>query len=290
MMLLRTAVRFAAAGLAGVPATAAEDDDGTKRSDIFFNGMCVTDYLPDAAATMARFARVPRHDDDFQQAAYEYGQGLAPLQGPVLFLGPLPDLPAGRGWGVETPSIELTRKRADAVADALAVIQERTGAGNSVAWRTGLGAPGNAGVAAAVKNIKGGIGYVEFAYAAENGMQALQLANGSGKFVTPTVPGFLQAAEQADWDNAKNMAATMLNMPGNNSWPIVSATYILVPRNPKDPARTQSVLKYVDWSFRNGAATADRLHYIMLPAAVQDRVRAQWATLAPAGKPLWPAN
>jgi hypothetical protein len=50
------------------------------------------------------------------------------------------------------------------------------------------------------------------------------------------------------------------------------------------------VLKYVDWSFRNGAATADRLHYIMLPTAVQNRVRAQWAPLAPAGKPLWPAN
>ena len=74
-------------------------------------------------------------------------------------------------------------------------------------------------------------------------MQALQLANGSGKFVTPTIPGFLEAAEQADWDNAKNMAATMLNMPGDSSWPIVSATYILVPRNPKDPARIQSVLQ-----------------------------------------------
>ncbi len=204
---------------------------------------------------------------------------------PALKLPKIPISPAYRADSSGTTSI-FTKY----LSSVSPLFKERTGAGNSVAWRTGLGAPGNAGVAAAVKNIKGGIGYVEFAYAAENGMQALQLANGSGKFVTPTVPGFLQAAEQADWDNAKNMAATMLNMPGDNSWPIVSATYILVPRNPKDPARTQSVLKYVDWSFRNGAATADRLHYIMLPTAVQNRVRAQWATLAPAGKPLWPAN
>jgi len=170
------------------------------------------------------------------------------------------------------------------------IFKERTGAGNAVAWRTGLGAPGNAGVAAAVKNIKGGIGYVEFAYAAENGMQALMLSNGSGKFVSPTVPGFMEAAAQADWASAQNMAASMLNMPGETSWPIVSATYILVPRNPKDAARTQRVLQYFDWSFRNGSETADRLHYIMLPTAVHDRVREQWATLLADGKPLWPVN
>ena len=204
---------------------------------------------------------------------------------PTLKLPQIPISPAYRADSSGTTSI-FTKY----LSSVSSIFKERTGAGNAVAWRTGLGAPGNAGVAAAVKNIKGGIGYVEFAYAAENGMQALQLANGSGKFVTPTVPGFLEAAEQADWDNAKNMAATMLNMPGDNSWPIVSATYILVPRNPKTPAQTQRVLKFIDWSFRNGSATADRLHYVMLPAAVQDRVRSQWTQLAPAGTPLWPAN
>jgi phosphate transport system substrate-binding protein len=204
---------------------------------------------------------------------------------PGLKLPGIPISPAYRADSSGTTSI-FTKY----LAGVSPIFKERTGAGNSVAWRTGLGAPGNAGVAAAVKNIKGGIGYVEFAYAAENGMQALQLANGSGKFVSPSVPGFMEAAAQADWANAKNMAASMLNMPGENSWPITSASYILVPRNPKDPAATQRVLKYVDWSFRNGSATADRLHYIMLPPEVQDEVRRQWTTLTAGGKPLWPAN
>jgi phosphate transport system substrate-binding protein len=204
---------------------------------------------------------------------------------PTLKLPQIPISPAYRADSSGTTSIFT--KYLSAVSP---VFKERTGAGNAVAWRTGLGAPGNAGVAAAVKNIKGGIGYVEFAFAADNGMQALQLANKDGKFVTPTVPAFVEAAAHADWDKAENMAAPMLNMPGEKSWPIVSATYILVPRNAKDPSRVQRVLKYVDWSFRNGAAAADRLHYIMLPPEVQDRVRKQWSTLAANGKPLWPAN
>jgi phosphate transport system substrate-binding protein len=204
---------------------------------------------------------------------------------PHLKMPGIPISPAYRADSSGTTSI-FTKY----LASVSPIFKERTGAGNSVAWRTGLGAPGNAGVAAAVKNIKGGIGYVEFAYAAENGMQALQLSNGSGKFVSPSVPGFMDAAAHADWANAKDMAASMLNMPGDTSWPIVSATYILVPRNPKDPARTLRVLKYIDWSFRNGAATADRLHYIMLPPEVQDVVRQQWATLTDRGTPLWPAK
>lgn len=204
---------------------------------------------------------------------------------PTLKLPQIPISPAYRADSSGTTSI-FTKY----LSGVSPVFKERTGAGNAVAWRTGLGAPGNAGVAAAVKNIKGGIGYVEFAYAAENGMSALMLANGSGNFVSPSVPGFLEAAAQADWTNAKNMAAPMLNMPGKTSWPIVSSTYILVPKNPKDPARTKRVLSFFDWSFRNGAATADRLHYIMLPPEVQDRVRQEWTKLSAGGQPLWPAN
>lgn len=204
---------------------------------------------------------------------------------PHLKLPQIPISPAYRADSSGTTSI-FTKY----LSGVSPIFKERTGAGNSVAWRTGLGAPGNAGVAAAVKNIKGGIGYVEFAYAAENGMQALMLANGSGKFVSPTVPGFMEAAAQADWANAKNMAADMLNMPGETSWPIVSATYVLVPRNTTNPEATRRVLQFFDWAFRNGAATADRLHYVVLPTSVQDKVREQWATLVVDGRPLWPAN
>ncbi|MDP3492617.1 MAG: phosphate ABC transporter substrate-binding protein PstS [Hyphomonadaceae bacterium] len=165
--------------------------------------------------------------------------------------------------------------------------QTNVGAGNSVPWKTGVGAPGNAGVAAAVKNTKGGIGYVEYAYATENGMQAPMLENRAKKFVKPTVAGFNAAASQANWNNAPNMAASMLNMSGDTTWPIVSATYVLVPKNPSDPVRAANVLKFFDWAFKSGGPAADQLHYIALPKAVQDQVRKKWTTISANGQPVW---
>jgi phosphate transport system substrate-binding protein len=79
----------------------------------------------------------------------------------------------------------------------------------------------------------------------------------------------------------------MINMSGDATWPIVSATYILVPKNPSDAARATSVLKFFDWAFKNGKPSADQLHYITLPAAVQDQVRKKWAGITANGQPVW---
>ncbi len=168
-----------------------------------------------------------------------------------------------------------------------ATFKTGVGAGNAVAWKTGVGAPGNAGVAAAVQNTKGGIGYVEYAYATENKMQTPMLQNANKKFVPPTEAGFNAAATQANWATAQNMAASMLNLPGDSTWPIVSATYILLPKNPANPARAKAVLTFFDWAFKNGAPQATALHYIPLPAAVQAQVRKSWADIKDAkGKPV----
>jgi phosphate transport system substrate-binding protein len=165
--------------------------------------------------------------------------------------------------------------------------QTNIGAGNSVPWKTGVGAPGNAGVAASVKNTKGGIGYVEYAYATENSMQTPMIENRAKKFVAPTTAAFSAAATQANWNNAPNMAASMINMNGDTTWPIVSATYVLVPKNPSDAKRAANVLKFFDWAFKNGKPAADQLHYIPLPAAVQDQVRKKWSAVQVDGKPVW---
>ena len=165
--------------------------------------------------------------------------------------------------------------------------QTNIGTANSVPWKTGVGAPGNAGVAAAVKNTKGGIGYVEYAYATENGMQSPQLENRAKKFVKPTMAGFNAAASQANWAGAANMAASMINMSGDTTWPIVSATYVLVPKNPSDPARAANVLKFFDWAFKSGGPAADQLHYIALPKTVQDQVRTKWKAISANGTPVW---
>lgn len=165
--------------------------------------------------------------------------------------------------------------------------QTNIGAGNSVPWKAGVGAPGNAGVAAAVQNTKGGIGYIEYAYATENKMQTPMIENRTKKFVKPSIAAFNAAATQANWNNAPNFAASMINLTGDATWPIVSATYILVPKNPSDPARATAVLKFFDWAFKSGAPAADQLHYIPLPAAVQDQIRKKWTSISANGQAVW---
>jgi phosphate transport system substrate-binding protein len=162
------------------------------------------------------------------------------------------------------------------------------GAGTSVSWKAGIGAPGNAGVAGAIRNTRGAIGYVEYAYAVENGMATPMLKNHDGAFVAPSMDGFAAAAGAADWAHATNMAATMINTPGAANWPIVSATYILLPRNPSDAERARKVLAFFDWTFDHGQAAADELHYVMLPAPVREQVRAGWCVVAADGAPVWP--
>lgn len=151
------------------------------------------------------------------------------------------------------------------------------GANSSVKWPTGQGAKGNDGVAAAVKNVAGSIGYVEYVYAAANGLVTTQLANKAGKFVTPSVEAFSAAAANADWKGAKNFAASMINTAGDTTWPIVSATFILLPTNPTDAAKSADVMKFFDWAFTAGDEIATKNHYITLPASVKDAVRAAWA-------------
>jgi len=168
--------------------------------------------------------------------------------------------------------------------------QTDIGAGNAVAWKTGVGAPGNAGVAAAVQNIKGGIGYVEYAYAVENKMQMPQLENRARKYVKPSVAAFNAAASQADWAGAVNMAPSMLDLGGESTWPIVSATYILLPKSPSDASRAVNVLKFFDWAFTSGGPAVDQLHNVTLPEAVQNQVRQAWSVVTANGKPIWPAS
>lgn len=161
------------------------------------------------------------------------------------------------------------------------------GAGSSVSWRAGIGAPGNAGVAGAVVNTRGAIGYIEYAYAVENHMPVVQLQNRAGAWVRPTVSAFAAAAAQAPWATAPNQAASMINAAGAGSWPIVSATYIVVPTNPTNAARAFKVFQFFDWAWKNGGAAIDTLHYVPLPAAVQNQARQRWCQVRVGGRPVW---
>ncbi|NPD66134.1 phosphate ABC transporter substrate-binding protein PstS [Lichenicola cladoniae] len=158
--------------------------------------------------------------------------------------------------------------------------KSKIGAASSIAWPSGAGAKGNDGVAATVRNTEGGLGYVEYAYADKNHLTTVELKDKAGAFVAPNLDSFTKAAAAADWASAQNFAVDLLDTPGEGAWPIVSATFVLLPTNPKDPARSAEVIKFFDWAFTNGAATARKLQYVPLPAEVQTNVRHAWTNVA----------
>jgi len=166
--------------------------------------------------------------------------------------------------------------------------KSKVGASTSVNWPAGAGAKGNDGVAATTHNTRGGIGYVENAYATQNRLVTTQLRNKAGQFVEPTMASFSAAAANGDWANAKNYAVNLIDQPGDKSWPIVSTTFIELPKDPKDPARSANVMKFFDWAFKNGDTIASGLEYIPLPETVKEAVRSSWRSeiKTPDGKPV----
>jgi phosphate transport system substrate-binding protein len=139
-----------------------------------------------------------------------------------------------------------------------------------------------------VKQTPGAIGYVEYAYAKQNNMTYAQLQNASGAFVAPTAANFAAAAAGADWTKAPGFYLLLLNQPGQNTWPITGATFILVHRQQANPAQGRTVLSFFDWAFKNGDAQAQALDYVSLPDAVKTLVRQSWSgVVGPDGKPVF---
>ncbi|WP_137124605.1 phosphate ABC transporter substrate-binding protein PstS [Roseomonas sp. HF4] len=155
--------------------------------------------------------------------------------------------------------------------------KDRVGVGTSVRFPAGNGARGNEGVAGTVRQVRGAIGYVENAYAITNRLVTTQLRNKAGNFVKPEQPSFMAAASAADW-NVPGFAANIIDTTGPAAWPIVSPTFILLPTNPTEPARSMHVRRFFDWCFANGDALARELEYIPLPEATKTAIRAAWRT------------
>ena len=154
--------------------------------------------------------------------------------------------------------------------------KSKVGSSTSVSWPGGAGAKGSDGVAGTVRQIQGGIGYVESAYAEQNHLTTTLMQNAAGKFVAPTMATFAAAAASADWSKVQNFAIDLNNQPGDNSWPIESATFVLLPTDPKDVNQSAAVKKFFDWGFAHGSDIATQLLYIPLPASVQNAIRAAW--------------
>jgi phosphate transport system substrate-binding protein len=162
------------------------------------------------------------------------------------------------------------------------------GADTSVEWPAGIGAKGNEGVANNVANTKGSIGYVEYAYAKQNHMTTVSMINKDGKIVAPDAAAFQAAAAGADWEKADNFYVILTNQPGAAAWPIAGATFILMYKQPSDPAAAAQALTFFTWAYAKGDKLAEELDYVPMPKTVVAQIEKMWASEIKdsGGKPL----
>jgi phosphate transport system substrate-binding protein len=173
-----------------------------------------------------------------------------------------------------------------------AKFKDSIGASTSVQWPTGIGGKGNAGVAGAVQQTEGGIGYVEYAYVKQNKLTYAKMVNKDGKVLEPTLKAFQAAAANADWANSKNYFVILTNQPGAESWPITGASFILMHKQPQDPAAAATALQFFAWAYAKGTSDAEGLDYVPMPKAVVDMVEKTWKDNIKGadGKAIWTAS
>ncbi len=160
---------------------------------------------------------------------------------------------------------------------------EKVGKGAAVKWpaASSVGGKGNEGVAANVARVKGSIGYVEYAYVKKNNLNFMQLRNKDGNYVSPDDKTFAAAAAGADWFSVPGMGLSIVDQKGAQTWPISTASFILMYKSPADKAASQEALKFFDWAFKNGKNLALELDYVPLPDSLTDQIRSKvWNQIA----------
>ena len=159
--------------------------------------------------------------------------------------------------------------------------KDKVGSGAAVKWpaETSVGGKGNEGVAANVSRVKNSIGYVEFAYAKKNKLSHINLKNKDGQIVEPDDLTFAAAAAGTDWSKFPAMAASLTDAAGAKSWPITTATFILMYKQPTNKVTSAEALKFFDFAFKDGKKLAQDLDYVPLPDATTEFIRKHVWTL-----------
>ena len=136
----------------------------------------------------------------------------------------------------------------------------------------------------------GSIGYVEYAYARQSNLVYTDVINAAGQRVGLALWTFQAAATNVDFSKVQDFYLILTDQPGDKSWPITAATYMLMrtdyPANQNEP-----VLKFLDWCLKNGQQQATALEYVPMPASVVSQIEASWSVFKGSdGKPLWTAS
>jgi phosphate transport system substrate-binding protein len=165
--------------------------------------------------------------------------------------------------------------------------KDKVGKGTSVQWPVGLGGKGNEGVAGTVSQNDGAIGYVELAYAIQNKYVLNKLQNKAGQYITPSIES--TQASMADFGTqlGEKLALSIVDAPGQNSYPIAGYTYLLLYMDQQDCVKASKIVQFLKWAHSDtGDKSAIDLQYVPLPSEVKDQVLAKLGQITCQGKPL----
>ncbi len=167
--------------------------------------------------------------------------------------------------------------------------KSKVGENTTVQWPIGTGANGHEGVVNTVRNTNGAIGYVEHTYAEQSKLATVSMINRDGKIVEPGSTAFQAAARNAKWDKEDGFYLVLTDQPGAASWPITSATFVFVHKQPQDPVALGGALRFFAWAFTKGDKMAEQIGYVPLPKNVIAEIENIWATKIKdaTGKPLY---
>ncbi|WP_367105071.1 phosphate ABC transporter substrate-binding protein PstS [uncultured Psychrobacter sp.] len=168
--------------------------------------------------------------------------------------------------------------------------KDNVGVDKTLKWptsATGAGGKGNEGVSSYVTRMNNAIGYVEYAYAKQNGMSHVALKNAAGNVVQPSAETFA-AAGDIDWSQQEGFYKIITNSETEQAWPIAAATFILVHKQPEDAQQIAGVFNFFDWAYAQGDDDAMALDYVPFSDTAVDLFKAKWNEVVDSkGQPVY---
>lgn len=152
---------------------------------------------------------------------------------------------------------------------------KRIGSATEVNWPTGIGGKGNNGVAMFTQRVPGSISYMEYSFASLTELPMALLQNAAGRFVTPNEASFNAAVAQTVWHPERHYQQLLINQPGENSWPIMATTFLLIPTASPAPVR-KAVFAFVRFGWLEQQAATLALDYVPLPASLLTLIMREW--------------
>jgi phosphate transport system substrate-binding protein len=175
------------------------------------------------------------------------------------------------------------------LSKASAEWKDSIGAATEVNWKVGVGVDGTENLAKEISGTPNSISYMDLALIQQKHLAFVKLRNHDGVFVSPQNGAFVAAATNAKWSAASGYNQSLTDQPGAESWPITTATYVILARSPVETTGAGEALKYFDWSFRKGSVIAQHLGFVSIPAELMQNVRELWKVQIKdhTGHPVW---